>query len=65
MRLGEPWATGLEKTNVQQSDFHREGRPLAARQGQVNRNPIRTAFGRPPFISITEWASKQSILYNI
>ena len=41
MRLGIPWATGLEKTNVQQSVFHRQGRPSAARQGQVNRNPTR------------------------
>ena len=64
MKLGIPWATGLEKTNVQQSVFHRQGRPSAARQGQVNRNPTRAAFGRPPFILITEWASKQSILYE-
>jgi len=62
MRLGIPWATGLEKTNAQQSVFHRQGRPTAARQGQVSRNPTRAAFGRPPFILITEWARKQSML---
>ena len=63
MTVGIPWTTGLEQTNVQQSVFHRQGRPSAARQGQVNRNPTRTAFGRPPFILIIEWASTQSILY--
>ena len=51
------------RPNVQQLVFHRQGRPSAAHQGQVNRNPIRAAFGRPPFILITEWASKQSTLY--
>ena len=40
------------KTNVRQSVFHRQRRPSAARQGQVNRNPTRAAFGRPPFILI-------------
>ena len=33
------------KTNVQQSVFHRQRRPSAACQGQVNRNPTRA--GRP------------------
>ncbi len=54
------------KTNVQRSAFHRQRRPSAARQGQVNRNPtrVRAACGRPPFILISEWASKQSIRYK-
>ena len=51
------------KTNVQQSVFHWQGRPSAARQGQVKRNPTRAAFGRPPFILITEWATKQVIIF--
>ena len=59
MKLGLPWATGLEKTNVQQSDFHRKGSLRPPAKEEANRNSTRAAFGRPPLISITEWASKQ------
>ena len=72
MKAGHPWfsrkcsneltrhgkgsddATGLEN-----EVFHRQGRPC---QGQVKRNPTRAAFGRPPFILITGWATKQLFL---
>ena len=60
---GEAWKKGRMmpqalKTNVQLG-LHRQGRPSASRQEQVKRNPTRAAFGRPPFILITAWASKQ------
>ena len=72
VKCSNAWLVRLEKRGAWchrpwkrmcNSAFHRQGRPSAARQEQVKRNPTRAAFGRPPFILITAWASKQLIIF--
>ena len=72
VKCSNAWLVRLEKRGAWchrpwkrmcNSAFHRQGRPSATRQEQVKRNPTRAAFGRPPFILITAWASKQLIIF--